>query len=167
MRSIFSALTILALCASCSKPNTGSATAGATPAADTSASNAAAHQAHEAYVTAINSNNLDSLLGMLTEDVVFMAPNEKPYVGKEAVRPWLEGYLAAYKTHWDKPVQEFVVNGEWAFERYSYTSTDTPLAGGAAIVGTGWGLVIYHRDADGKWRVARDAWGADHPAAGG
>ena len=24
---------------------------------------------------------------------------------------------------------------------------------------TGWGLVIYHHDADGKWRVARDAWG--------
>jgi ketosteroid isomerase-like protein len=23
--------------------------------------------------------------------------------------------------------------------------------------------VIYHRDTDGKWRVARDAWGTDHP----
>jgi ketosteroid isomerase-like protein len=165
MRNIFSALPILVLCASCSRPNRESAAAVAAPAADTSASDAAAHQAHKAYVTAINSNNIDSLLGMLTEDVVFMAPNEKPYVGKHAVRPWLEGYLAAYKTRWDKPVQEFVVNGEWAFERYSYTSTETPRAGGETIVGTGWGLVVYHRDPDGKWRVARDAWGADHPAA--
>jgi ketosteroid isomerase-like protein len=24
---------------------------------------------------------------------------------------------------------------------------------------TGWGLLIYHHDADCKWRVARDAWG--------
>ena len=167
MRNIFSALMILVLCTSCSKPTAEPVTAVAAPVADTPASDAAAHQAHEAYVTAINSNNLDSLLGMLTDDVVFMAPNEKPYVGKAALRPWLEGYLAAYKTHWDKPVQEFVVNGEWAFERYSYTSTDTPLAGGEAVVGTGWGLVIYHRDADGKWRVARDAWGADQPAAKG
>lgn len=29
---------------------------------------------------------------------------------------------------------------------------------------TGGGLAIYHRDADGVWRVARDSWGPDHPA---
>jgi len=106
-------------------------------------------------VKAINSNNLEILLEMLTDDVVFMAAHAKPFVGKAAVRPWLEGYLKAYKTNWDKPVQEFVVNGEWAFERYSYKSTDTPLAGGDPIVDTGWGFVVYHRDADGKWRVTR------------
>jgi ketosteroid isomerase-like protein len=68
------------------------------------------------------------------------------------------------KTHWDKPIQEFIVNGDWAFERYSYASNDTPLAGGNPVTDTGWGLVIYHHDPDGKWRVARDAWGPDHPA---
>jgi ketosteroid isomerase-like protein len=138
-------------------------TPGSRPATTASGDDPAAHQAHEAYVTAINSNDLDTLLGMLTEDVVFLAPQEPVMVGKTAVRPWLEGYLKAFKTHWDKPVQEFVVNGEWAFERYSYTSTDTPAQGGAVVEDTGWGLVIYHRDTDGKWRVARDAWGTDHP----
>ena len=121
--------------------------------------------AHEAYVTAINSNNLEKLLGVLTEDVVYLASNEAPMVGKAAVKPWLLDYLKAFKTHWDKPVKEFVVNGDWAFERYSFTSTDTPLAGGDSVKDTGWGLVIYHHDSDGKWRVARDAWGADHPPA--
>ena len=53
--------------------------------------------------------------------------------------------------------------GDWAFERYNYKSTDTPRDGGAAMEDTGWGLVIYHRDADGKWRVARDAFGSDQP----
>ena len=123
----------------------------------------AAHLAHEAYVTAINSNNLANLVGMLTEDVVFLSPNEPVMVGKAAVRPWLEGYLKAFKTHWDKPVQEFVVSGDWAFERYSFKSTDLPISGGPVVEDTGWGLVIYHHDADGKWRVARDAWGSDHP----
>ena len=130
---------------------------------DTAESDAAAHKAHDEYVEAINSNDLDTLMGMLTDDVVFMAAHAPPFVGKEALQPWLEGYLGAFKTHWDKPVQEFVVNGEWAFERYSYTSTDTPVAGGEPIVDTGWGFVVYHLDADGKWRVARDAWGPDHP----
>jgi ketosteroid isomerase-like protein len=158
MRLVLTLIATSALAVSFSSP-AHSAQAG------TAASDAAARVAHSAYVKAINSNNLDSLLGMLTDDVVFMAPNEKPYVGKNAVRPWLKGYLAAYKTHWDKPVQEFVVNGDWAFERYSYKSTDTPVAGGPPVLDTGWGFLIYHRDADGKWRVARDAWGQDHQAA--
>jgi len=131
---------------------------------ETNSSDASAHQAHEAYVTAINSNDLNQMLDVLADDVVFLSAHEAPMVGKAAVRPWLEAYLKAYKTHWDKPVQEFVVNGDWAFERYSYTSNDTPLGGGDVVTDTGWGLVLYHHDADGKWRVARDAWGPDHPA---
>lgn len=43
---------------------------------DTAASDTTARQAHEAYVAAINSNNLDSLMAMLTEDVVYQAPHE-------------------------------------------------------------------------------------------
>ncbi|HUR32842.1 MAG TPA: nuclear transport factor 2 family protein [Vicinamibacterales bacterium] len=124
---------------------------------------AGAHTAHDAYVTAINSNNLDTLLGVLTDDVVFLSAGEPPMVGKAAVRPWLAAYLEAYRTHWDKPVDEFIVNGEWAYERYSWKSTDTPVAGGDAVIDTGWGLVVYHHDTDGTWRVARDAWGPDHP----
>jgi ketosteroid isomerase-like protein len=156
MSRSFLIIVLAALCGACSTP-------GSQPAATASGDDLAAHQAHEAYVTAINSNNLDTLLGVLTEDVVFLAPQEPVMVGKAAVRPWLEGYLRSFKTHWDKPVQEFVVNGEWAFERYSYKSSDTPAGGGAVVEDTGWGLVIYHRDTDGKWRVARDAWGTDHP----
>ena len=158
MRTIYGFFVALVVCSACSAPLPQTA------AAAVAADDPAAHQAHEAYVTAINSNNLDTLLGVLTDDVVFLASGEAPMVGKAAVKPWLDEYLKAYKTHWDKPVQEFVVNGEWAFERYSYKSTDTPQGGGAVVEDTGWGLVIYHRDTDGRWRVARDAWGPDHPA---
>lgn len=157
-RAAMSVLAALALCAACS-PRTAPGTH------EPSASDAAASQAHEAYVAAINSNSVDALVEMLTDDVVYMAAHEPPYVGKQAVRPWIEEYFKTYSTHWDKPVQEFIVNGDWAFERYSYKSADTPLAGGATVEDTGWGFVVYHRDSDGKWRVARDAFGPDHPAA--
>ena len=66
MRPVFGALTLVAFCAACNAP-------APQPAANTAATDAAAHQAHDAYVTAINSNNLDSLLGMLTDDVVFLS----------------------------------------------------------------------------------------------
>jgi ketosteroid isomerase-like protein len=159
LRLMISSLAALLVCAACTQSNSPGATS--RPAPDLPA-----HRAHEAYVTAINSNNLDMLLSMLTDDVVYMSAHEPPYVGKNAVRPWLERYFGTYRTHWEKPVQEFVViNGDWAFERYSYRSTDTPLAGGSAVEDTGWGFVLYNRGSDGKWRVARDAWGPDHAAA--
>lgn len=141
------------------------ATKRAATSAMSAAADSAAHAAHANYVRVINSNNIDSLTSMLTDDVVFLAANAKPMVGKAAVREWVDGYYKTFKTVWDKPVQEFVVAGDYAFERYSYTSTDTPVGGGKAIVDTGWGLVIYHREADGVWRVARDAFGPDHPPA--
>jgi len=61
----------------------------------------------------------------------------------------VDAYYKAFRTTCDKPVQEFVVSGDHAFGRYSYTATDTPLGGGKAMVDTGWGLVVYHRDTDG------------------
>jgi ketosteroid isomerase-like protein len=168
MRSFIACCTIVAIASACSKPGPESkpaATVAATSNADSASRESAANKAHENYVRVINSNNIDSLMSMMTNNVIFLAANAKPVVGKAAVRVWAENYEKAFHAHWDKPVQEFSVFGDVAIERYNYTSTDTPVGGGKDVVDTGWGLVIYHRDADGVWRVARDAFGPDHPAA--
>ena len=157
MRALWSSLVIIAV-AAC---QTSTPEQAAVQNSAGASSDSTAHLAHEAYTTAINANNLDSLSAMMTDDVVFLAAHSAPIVGQAAVLDWGKGYLEAYNTHWDKTNQEFKVAGEWAFERYSYKSTDTPKAGGAPVVDTGWGLVIYHHDADGKWRVARDAFSTD------
>jgi len=137
-----------------------------TPAGTTAAAaDSAARLAHDAYTAAINSNDLAQLSAMFTDDVVFLVPNAPPIVGRQAVMEWVAGYVEAFATHWDKTSEEFEVAGDWAFERYSYHSVDTPRDGSAPIEDTGWGLVIYHHDADGTWRVARDAFGSDHPAS--
>ena len=122
-----------------------------------------AHLAHDAYTAAINSNNVDSMMTMFTDDVIFLTAHSAPVIGKAAVRSWIEGYVGAYTTHWDKTANEFVVSGDYAYERYTYKSTDTPKAGGAVVEDTGWGVIVWHRDADGKWRVARDAFASDRP----
>lgn len=157
--SLSSACLLLSLGAGCASDK--SHTTGVTPEIQ-----AAAHRAHDEYVAAINSNDLERIMGVLTDDVVYLASGAPPFVGKDAVRPWVKGYLDAFKTHWEKPVQEFVlINEQFAYERYAYTSTDTPKngdgTGGDVVRGTGWGIVVYRREADGTWRVARDAWGPD------
>jgi ketosteroid isomerase-like protein len=100
---------------------------------------------------------------MLTDDVVFLSPNEPAVIGKAAVRAWSAEYLKAFRIHWDKTVKDFTVAGDWAFERYSYKQNDKPAGGGVSVTDTGKGLIVYHRDSGGKWRVARDAWNSDLP----
>lgn len=123
----------------------------------------AARQAHDAYLAAINSNDLETFLTTVTDDIVFIAPNSEVMVGKDEVGPWVRGYFGAFETNWKKTSLEFVVAGEWAFERYTYTAVDTPRAGGEAYTDTGNGINIYRLGRDGIWRVARDAWATNQP----
>lgn len=126
----------------------------------------AAQKAHEAYLAAINANDLDMFLATVTDDIVFIAPNAPAMEGKGVVGPWVGGYFEAVETAWEKTTVEFVVSGDWAFERYRYQVTDTPRGGGEAYQDTGNGINIYRRGDDGVWRVARDAWATDQPAGG-
>lgn len=126
---------------------------------------AALERAHETHLAAINANDLEAFLATVTDDVVFMPPNAPRILGKDELRPWAGGYLDAFTIHWDKTVLESVVTGDWAFQQYAYRSTDKPKGGGPELHDEGKGLVIFHHDADGVWRVARDAWSSDLPPA--
>jgi ketosteroid isomerase-like protein len=117
--------------------------------------------AHGAYVSAINSNDVDTLMSDLTDDIVYQAPGEPEIVGKAAVRKWAGAYFGAYRTHWEKTSIGFTVSGDWAFERYTYKSTDTDKKSGKASTDVGKGINVFHRGADGKWRVAIDGWSSD------
>ena len=130
----------------------------------------AVRKAHDAYVAAINANKVDLWLETLGDDVVYLVPNQQALVGKDAVGGWVRRYLQEVTTRWTKSVQDVQVSGDWALGRYTYTASDSVVIhdpeteGGGTANDSGWGLVVYHRDTRGAWRVARDAWGSDHPA---
>jgi len=121
--------------------------------------------AHDAYVAAINSNDTETLMADLTDDIVYQAPGEPEIIGKDAVRKWVAGYFGAYRTKWEKTSIGFTVIGDWAFERYEYQSTDVNKKTGAVTTDKGKGINIFRRRADGKWRVAIDGWSSDIPIA--
>lgn len=131
------------------------------PAAAKETTSAVEKAAHDAYVTAINSNDVETLMADLTDDIVFQAPGAPEIIGKAAVRNWIAGYFGAYKTQWEKTSIGFTVSGDWAFERYTYKSTDTDRKTGKVTTDVGKGINIFHRGADGKWRVAVDGWSSD------
>lgn len=120
--------------------------------------------AHGGYVAAINSNDVETLMSDLTDDIVYQAPGAPEVVGKAAVRDWVAGYFGAFKTKWEKTSIGFTVSGDWAFERYTYKSIDTDRKTGAVTTDFGKGINVFRRGKDGKWRVAVDGWSSDKPA---
>ena len=122
-------------------------------------------RAHEDYLAAINANDAAAVLALLTDDAVYLPPNEPAVAGKAAIGPWLEGYFAAYRTHWEKTTRELVAAGDWAVEYAAERVRDTPVGGGAAVEDVYKGLIVYRRQADGTWKVAKDMWNSDRPAS--
>ena len=133
--------------------------------ADSDTAAHAAHAAHEAYVKAINSNNLGNMLATITDDIVYLPPNSPAIVGKSEVGPWLQGYFEAFHTQWIKTTVEFVIQGDLAYEWYTYQATDTARDGGEVTTDSGNGINIYRRGADETWRVSRDMWATDRPTS--
>lgn len=135
------------------------------PAKEASAAEITAIEAaaHGGYVSAINSNDVETLMASLTDDIVYQAPGAPEVVGKAAVKDWVAGYFGAYTTKWEKTSIGFTVSGDWAFERYTYKSTDTDKQTGAIATDVGKGINVYRRGSDGKWRVAIDGWSSDKP----
>jgi ketosteroid isomerase-like protein len=121
--------------------------------------------AHGGYVTAINSNDVETLMGDLTDDIVYQAPGAPEIVGKAAVKKWVADYFGADRTKWEKTSIGFTLSGDWAFERYTYKSTDTDRKTGAVTTDVGKGLNVFRRSPDGRWRVAIDGWSSDKPTS--
>jgi ketosteroid isomerase-like protein len=148
---------IATACTALSMTLAGAAEAGK-PAAGPTAIEAAAHGA---YLAAINSNDLDTLLADLTDDIVYQSPGEPEIIGKAALRTWAAAYIAAYRFKWEKTSIGFTVSGDWAFERYAYKATNTDRKTGEVSTDEGKGINIFHHDKDGRWRVAIDGWSSN------
>jgi SnoaL-like domain len=47
---------------------------------------------------ALRTNDLETFMSYVAEDVFFMPPGEPPVRGRDAVRKWMTGFLAQYRT---------------------------------------------------------------------
>ena len=113
---------------------------------------------HKRYVEAINTNDVDQVLALVTDDVVFQHPGAPEIVGKDALRDWIQAYLDAVSTSWVKIPIGLTVSEDLAAERYSYRGTDTDKASGAVSIDEGKGIIVFRREEDGEWRVCLDGW---------
>jgi ketosteroid isomerase-like protein len=110
-----------------------------------------------------------AVLAQWEDDGVSLLPSTRPLRGKPAIAAFLDSVTAsmpgAKMRSFDNQCFDLQVAGAWASE-WCVEHQIVDLPGGKPPF-DGWGklLIVLHRDADGKWRLAREMWNAAQPPA--
>jgi uncharacterized protein (TIGR02246 family) len=110
----------------------------------------AIRQVVDMWMAASKTGDLEIVLSLMTNDVVFMVPGQEPF-GKEA----FEG-TGSMQIEGSSEILELRVLGDWAFIRNRIEMTVTPPSGNP-VRRSGYTLPLLRKEADGHWRLARDA----------
>jgi uncharacterized protein (TIGR02246 family) len=120
------------------------------------------------YVESWKAGDVERITSLYTHDGVVMYPDQPPVIGRAAIAEYFKGFYAEFDAlDFQLASSEIVVAGDWAYDRGTYRWKAKPKKGGAPMDDDGKYLVILRREADGRWRVARDMDNSDRPAAQG
>jgi uncharacterized protein (TIGR02246 family) len=105
------------------------------------------------WMEASRRGDVDAVLTMMTDDVVFIVPNSEPF-GK---RRFAEAAATMRDVKLDGSAEliELQILGDWAFGRARIAISLTAPDGNTANR-SGYALTVYRKE-DGAWKVARDA----------
>ena len=113
-------------------------------------------EVHSTWIDAVNAGDLDRLLTLMADDVVFLNPGQSPFGG--------DGFSANFSAAHQQvrircisELEEVVVVGEVAYTRSRDALSVTPRAGGEATQLAGHRITVYRKQPDGRWLLARDA----------
>ena len=106
------------------------------------------------WMAASKAGDTETVLGLMTDDVVFMVPGRAPF-GKAGFALGSQA-MKGVAIDGTSDIQEIMLLGDWAWMRNKLRVSITP-PGGQAIVKAGFVLTILRKGPDGRWRIARDA----------
>jgi len=108
------------------------------------------------WMAATRDGDVDTVLGLVADDVVFLAPGRPP-MGKDEFTATAKAQAGPGGPAVDgvSDVQEIQVLGDWAFMWTKLAITVTP-PGAAPVKRAGHTLTVLRKEA-GRWVIARDA----------
>jgi uncharacterized protein (TIGR02246 family) len=110
------------------------------------------------WIAATKAGDIETVLSLMADDVVFLLPGRPPMIGKSAFATAAKAQSNEQAPQFDgtSEIQEIKVLGEWAFMWTKLTVVVTPPGGPPAMTRAGYTLSILKKQ-DGKWVLARDA----------
>jgi uncharacterized protein (TIGR02246 family) len=106
------------------------------------------------WLRASQAGDIDTVLSLMTDDVIFMVPGREPF-GKEAFAAASRG-MKDMRMEGASDIRELVVLGDWAYLR-NHLQVTMAVPGSAPLRRAGYTLTILRREPDGRWLLARDA----------
>lgn len=110
---------------------------------------------HQKWIDAVNNEDIDAYANIIAKDAVWIPPGQQPIIGREAFKQWLEPFFGRYSYNFSISEPQFIVSGDWAFERAKFTSKMTPISGGAPMTHSGTFTVLWCRCKNKNWRIER------------
>jgi uncharacterized protein (TIGR02246 family) len=107
--------------------------------------------------SATAAGDVETVLGLMAEDVVFLVAGHPPMRGRSSFEQGLRGLLSQHRIESTGDIQEVQVSGDLAYCWNSLTVRIVPISGGNAAVRSGNALSILRKQPDGSWVVVRDA----------
>jgi uncharacterized protein (TIGR02246 family) len=107
--------------------------------------------------SATAAGDVETVLALMAEDVVFLVPGQPPMKGRSTFEKGLRGLLASHRLESSGDIQEVYVSGDLGYCWSVLSVRVTPLSGGAAVVRKGSALSILRKQTNGEWVVVRDA----------
>jgi uncharacterized protein (TIGR02246 family) len=109
------------------------------------------------WIDATKSGDIDTVLSLMADDVVFLVTGQPPMIGKAAFAAAMRAQSGQGRPQFEgkSEIQEVHVLGDWAYMWTKLTVVFTP-PGGSPVTRAGNTLTIFNKQ-NGKWVLARDA----------
>ena len=108
----------------------------------------------DSWIAASNAGDVPALMDMMTDDVIFMTPGRPPFGKAQFAADSERVKGAAIDAHAE--VQEIDVFGPRAYIR-NHVRVELSVPGQPARRMSGYAMSVLRKEADGRWRIARDA----------
>jgi uncharacterized protein (TIGR02246 family) len=110
------------------------------------------------WMAATKAGDLDRVLSLMADDVVFLVPGHDPMIGKGAFAAVSQAQAGAGAPQIEgtSEIQEVQIVGDWAFIWTKLKIVITPPGGAPPTTRAGHTLSVLKKQ-NGKWVLARDA----------
>ncbi|HZI86614.1 MAG TPA: SgcJ/EcaC family oxidoreductase [Pyrinomonadaceae bacterium] len=114
----------------------------------------AIRQLVDEWLEASKRGDLETVLSLMTDDVLFMVPGQDPF-GKEAFAA-NSRVMKDHRVEGISDIQEIKVLGDWAW-MHNYLRVTVTGPDGNVIKKAGHVLSVLRKNSGGRWQLARDA----------
>lgn len=108
----------------------------------------------EQWMNAIKTGEVDTVLNLMADDVIFMVPGKEPFGKNEFAA--LSQSMKNVQMEGHSEIQEIQLLGDWAWMRNRLEVTIKPLSG-PPVTRSGYTLTVLKKSSERRWVIFRDA----------